>query len=73
MGTQNTKQHHNITTTTTGSSPAFQAEKKSQNKNFNDHVRTIFTLMPKLTATMVMFVSLDEFWATSEPKSGGAS
>ena len=43
----------------------FRRKKKSQNKNFDDHVRTIFTLMPKLTATMVMFVSLDEFWATS--------
>jgi hypothetical protein len=50
-------------------------KKKSQNKNFDDHTRTILlALIPKLTiATMEMFSSFDEFWATSKPKSGGAS
>ena len=53
----------------------FGRKKSLQNKNFDDHITTMYlALMPRLTVTtMEVFLSLAEFWATSEPKSGGAS
>jgi hypothetical protein len=50
-------------------------KKKSQNKNFDDHIITIYLALTSTSSvlTMEMFSLLDEFWATSEPKSGGAS
>ena len=58
----------------------FGGEKKVQNEQEfrrpHINISTIIqlALIPKLTnPTMEMFSSLDEFWATSEPKSGGAS
>jgi hypothetical protein len=58
-----------------GSSPTIWREKKVSEQEFRHLITTIkLALIPKLTiTTMEMFSSLDEFWATSEPKSGGAS
>jgi hypothetical protein len=50
-------------------------KKKYPNKNFDNHITTIYlALIPKLTvATMVMFLSFNEIPTFSGPKSGGAS
>jgi hypothetical protein len=56
-------------------STTLRGKNKSQNKNFDNHITTIYlALIPKLTiATMVMFISLNKFPTFSRPKSGGAS
>jgi hypothetical protein len=50
-------------------------KKKSQNKNFDNHITTIYLALTLTSSilTMEMFSSLDEFQTFCELKSGGAS
>ena len=63
------------TTILRGSSRTIWRGKKSQNKNFDDHISIILlALMLKLTvATMEMFLLLENSRTLCELKSGGAS
>ena len=53
----------------------FGGKKKSQNKNFDNHITTIYLALTSTSSilTMEMFSSLDEFQTFCELKSGGAS